>query len=144
MKDSVKITVYRWAGKKWFLRIDGECIECDLTVSQVRTLIARNPGWPVELEIKPWLNHLWESLRRGGWHPPVVLVEGKLLRQGTIPTLADLEAVVGRAIKAKGVAVGPKEGASCSRVRKTGAGLPPECSCKSPLTERDLNADSQN
>ncbi len=32
MKDSVKITVYRWAGKKWFLRIKGECIECDLTL----------------------------------------------------------------------------------------------------------------
>ena len=105
MKDSVKITVYRWAGKKWFLRIKGECIECDLTVSQVRTLVARNPGWPVEWEIKPWLSHLWESLRRGGWHPPVVLVDGKLVRQGTIPTLAELQAAVRRAFKAKGIVV---------------------------------------
>jgi hypothetical protein len=24
MRDPVKITVYRWAGQKWFLRIDGE------------------------------------------------------------------------------------------------------------------------
>ena len=103
MKDSVKITIYRWAGKKWFLRIKGECIECDLTVSQVRALIARNPNWPIEWEIKPWLNHLWESLRRGGWHPPVVLVDGKVVRQGTIPTLAELQAVICRAFERKGI-----------------------------------------
>jgi hypothetical protein len=101
MNDSVKITVYRWAGKKWFLRIQGECIECDLTVSQVRTVVARNSTWPIEWEIKPWLTHLWESLRRGGWHPPVVLVDGKLVRQGTIPTLAELQAAVHRAFEAK-------------------------------------------
>ena len=101
MKDSVKITVYRWEGKKWFLRIKSECIECDLTISQVRTLVARNPDWPLECEIKPWLSHLWESLRRGGWHPPVVLVDGTLVRQGTIPTLAELQAAVRGAFEAK-------------------------------------------
>jgi hypothetical protein len=105
MKNAVKITVYRWAGKKWFLHIDGECIECDLTVSQVRALLARNPNWPLELEIKPWLSHLWESLSRGGWHAPVVLVDGKLVRQGTIPTLAELQAVVRRAFEARGIDV---------------------------------------
>lgn len=104
MDNSVKITVYRWAGEKWFLRIDGECIECDLTVSQVRTLIARNPGWPVELEIKPWLSHVWESLRHGGWHAPVVLVAGKLVCQGTIPAIAALEAVVERALAERATA----------------------------------------
>jgi hypothetical protein len=101
MKDGVNVTVYRWAGKKWFLRIKGECIECDLTVSQVRSLIARNPGLPIEMEVKPWLSCLWESLRRGGWHPPVVLVEGKLVRQGTVPTLAELQAAVRRSFEAK-------------------------------------------
>lgn len=105
MKNTVKITVYRWAGKKWFLRIKGECIECDLTVGQVRTLVARNPGWPVEWEVKPWLSHLWEALGRGGWHPPVVLVDGKLVRQGTIPTLAELQVAVRRAFEARGIMV---------------------------------------
>jgi hypothetical protein len=105
MKDGVKITVYRWAGKKWFLRIEGECIECDLTVSQVRSLIARNPSLPIEMEIKPWLSYLWESLRRGGWHPPVVLVDGKLVRQGTVPTLAELQAAVRRCFEASRIMV---------------------------------------
>ncbi len=126
MKDSVKITVYRWAGKKWFLRIKGECIECDLTVSQVRTLVARNPNWPIEWEIKPWLSYLWESLRRGGWHPPVVLVDEKLVRQGTIPTLAELQVAVRRAFEAKGIVVKENRNASLQRVQpvEEGVGLP--------------------
>jgi len=116
MKDSVKITVYRWAGEKWFLHIKGECIECDLTVSQVRTLVARNPGWPVEWEIKPWLSHLWESLGRGGWLPPVVLVDEKLVRQGTIPTLAELRAAVRRAFEVKGIVVQEDRDASLQKM----------------------------
>lgn len=126
MKDLVKITVYRWADKKWFLRIKGECVECDLTVSQVRVLVARNPNWPIESEIKPWLTHLWESLRRGGWHPPVVLVDGKLVRQGTIPTLAELQAAVCRAFEAKGIAVKGNRSTSLHGAEPTeeGLGLP--------------------
>lgn len=123
MKDSVKITVYRWAGKKWFLRIQGECIECDLTVSQVRSLVARNPAWPVELELKPWLSHLWESLRRGGWHPPVVLVDGKLVRQGTIPTFAELQAFVRRALEAKGIVLKEDRNTSLQGGEPTKQGL---------------------
>jgi hypothetical protein len=105
--NSVKITIYRWAGKKWFLRIHGECVECDLTVSQVRTLAARNPSWPIELEIKPWLSHIWESLRLGGWHAPVLVVDGKLVRQGTIPTYPELEAAVRHALENRGIAIPP-------------------------------------
>ncbi len=103
MRESVKITVYRWAGEKWFLRIHGECLECDLVVGQVRRLISANPDWPVELDVKPWLSFVWESLRKGGWHAPVLLVDGKLVCQGTIPTLAELEAAVLRALENRGV-----------------------------------------
>lgn len=103
MKDSVKITVYRWAGKKWFLHIEGECIECDVTVSQVRRLVATNPHWPIELEVKPWLTHLWESLRHGGWHAPVLLVDGRLVQQGTVPTYPELELATRRALTKRGI-----------------------------------------
>ncbi len=106
LRNSVKITVYRWAGKKWFLEIHGDCIECDLALSQVRTLVARNAQWPIELEVKPWLSHVWESLRHGGWHAPVILVDRKLVRQGTIPTVAELQAAVLRAFEARGVVTG--------------------------------------
>ena len=100
MTDAIKITVYRWAGQKWFLRITGECVECDLVVGQVRRLLSAHPDWPVELEVKPWLTHLWEALRHGGWHPPVVFVGERLVRQGTIAPRAELEAAVQRALEA--------------------------------------------
>lgn len=99
MTDSIKIIVYRWAGKKWLSPISGECVECDVAVGQVRRLLSEHPDWPVELEVKPWLTHLWEALRHGGWHPPVVLVGERLVRQGTIPTRAELEFAVRRALK---------------------------------------------
>ena len=98
----IKITIYPWAGKKWFLRIRSECVECDLAVGQARALLAAHPDWPVELEVKPWLSHLWEALHRGGWHPPVVLVDDRLLRQGTVPTRAELSAAVRSALALRG------------------------------------------
>ena len=104
--EPVKVTVYRWAGKKWFLRIDGECIECDLAVGQVRRLVQANPTWPIQLEIKPWLTHVWESLRHGGWHAPVVLVDGIRIRQGTIPTMTELHVAVRRALEVRGADLG--------------------------------------
>lgn len=100
MTDAIKITVYRWAGQKWFFRISGECVECDLVVGQVKRLLSAHPDWPVELEVKPWLTHLWEALRHGGWHPPVVFVGERLVRQGTIATRTELEAAVRQALKA--------------------------------------------
>lgn len=100
MADSIKIVVYRWAGQKWFFRIASECVECDLVVWHVRRLLSAHPDWPVELEVKPWLSHLWEALWHGGWHPPVVLVAGRLVRQGTIVTRDELEAAVRQALKA--------------------------------------------
>ncbi len=99
MRDPIKIAVFPWAGQKWFFRIDSQCAECDLTVVQVRSLVSAHPDWPLEVEIKPWLRYLWESLRHGGWHAPVVMVDDRLLRQGTVPSRAELETAVRSALK---------------------------------------------
>ena len=98
MTKTVTITVFRYAGQKWFLRIRNECAECDLTVGQVKRWLSAHPDWPVRLAIKPWLNHLWESLRHGGWHAPVVVINGKLLTQGRVPTRLELERAVEQAL----------------------------------------------
>src|SRR3970040_418770 len=105
MAEPIKITIYRWAGQKWGFRIDSECVECALAVAQVRGLMTAHPDWPGELEVKPWLDHLWESLRHGGWHAPVVLVDGRLVRQGTVPTRVELEAAVRMAMERRGISV---------------------------------------
>jgi hypothetical protein len=103
MTDRVRITIYRWAGQKWFFRIRSECVECDLTVAQVQGLLSAHPDWPVEVEVKPWLTHLWESLLHGGWHAPVVLVDGRLVRQGTIPTRVELEEAIRHEFDRRGI-----------------------------------------
>ncbi len=106
MMNPLRITIYRWAGQKWFFRIRSECAECDLAVGQARAVLSAHPDWPVELEVKPWLTHLWEALRHGGWHAPVLLVDGQLLWQGTVPTRAELEVAVRGSLERRGTPLG--------------------------------------
>ena len=97
--DPIKVVLYRWAGEKWFFRIRTECLECDLAVGQLRGLVSAHPDWPLEVEVRPWLTRLWESLRKGGWHAPVVLVDGELVSQGRVPRHAELERAVHKALE---------------------------------------------
>ena len=101
MFPSIKVTLYRWAGSLGPFRITSECVECDFAVAAIRNLMTAHPEWPVEFEIKPWLDYAWEALRRGGWHAPVVVVNGRLAVQGRVPTRAELEQAVGRHFHSK-------------------------------------------
>ncbi len=103
MTEAIRITLYHWAGQKWVFRIRSECAECDLAVAQVQSLLSAHPHWPVRFETKPWLSYLWESLRHGGWHAPVVLVDGQVVKQGKVPTQKELEAAVRQASSRRGL-----------------------------------------
>lgn len=83
---TVQITIYRWEGALGPFRITSECLECDFTLAQVHSVLSSHPDWQVELQVKPWLNHCWEALLKGGWHAPVVLVDDKLISQGKVPS----------------------------------------------------------
>jgi hypothetical protein len=98
MSAIVKITIYRWAGKLGPFRITGECAECDFALAQARGALTSHPDWPVEIEVKPWLNHFWEALSCGGWHAPIVAVNGEMVSQGEIPDYGALERAVQRAL----------------------------------------------
>lgn len=94
----VTITVFRITGRQLFFTVpDRVCEECDLTVQVARSVADRHPG-RVVVEIKPWLNYLPSALRKGGWHPPVVLVEGRRVSQGVVPSPDTLEAAVVEAL----------------------------------------------
>lgn len=80
----VKIIMYRWAGSWGPFRIKIPCGECSLTQDVIRdTLSQELSGIDVDLEIREWWSEWWRPLRNGGWHAPIVMVEGKIISQGS-------------------------------------------------------------
>jgi len=61
------------------------CEECDLTIRQVRRVVAGLGRDDIAVEIRPWLRHAFEALRHGGWHAPVVTIDGRVFSQGIVP-----------------------------------------------------------
>ena len=83
------VTVYPMTGRQLFITVPHAiCEECDLTVRLVQRVASDLPH--VEVRIKPWFNNLFDALRRGGWHPPVVTIDGKVATQGVVPDEATL------------------------------------------------------
>jgi len=81
--DPVRITVYRWAGAWGPFRVNIPCGECALTGDVIRdTLENELTGIEVELETLDWLSHWWQPLVAGGWHAPIVMVDGRVVSQG--------------------------------------------------------------
>ena len=68
------------------------CEECDLTIRLVRNVVDELGLDDVRVEVKPWLRHMIDALRRGGWHAPVVTINGKVFTQGIVPEAAALKA----------------------------------------------------
>lgn len=79
----VKIQVFRWAGQWGPFKVKIPCGECALTGSIIEdTLKKECAGIPVDVDTKDWLSHWWQPLFKGGWHAPIVMVEGKVISQG--------------------------------------------------------------
>lgn len=95
IKKPVNITMYRWAGKKFGITIKSECEECDINSGILKDMKQKELiGRPVIIEIKPWLTNIWNSLFRGGWHAPVVLVDRKLFSQGVVINRSKLSKLI--------------------------------------------------
>lgn len=81
--DPVHITLYRWAGSWGPFRIKIPCGECSLTKDVLLDTFKHElSGIPLKLDICDWLSHWWRPLRSGGWHAPIVTVEGRVISQG--------------------------------------------------------------
>lgn len=79
----VKITLYRWAGQWGPFKVKIPCGECSLTQDVIAdTMAVELAGVPVELVARDWLSEWWRPLPKGGWHAPIVMVEGKVISQG--------------------------------------------------------------
>lgn len=81
----ILITMYRWAGRKFGITIKSECKECDINTAILKDMKEKEfANTDVAIEIKPWLTHVWESLRKGGWHAPVIMLEDRIFTQGIV------------------------------------------------------------
>ena len=79
----VKVTLYRWAGAWGPFKVKIPCGECSLTLDVIQdTLDQELAGVPVTLAVREWLSAWWRPLVKGGWHAPIVMVEGRVVSQG--------------------------------------------------------------
>ena len=79
----VEIKLFRWAGAWGPFSIKIPCGECSLTKDVIRdTLESELAEIPVTLHIHDWLTKWWLPLLKGGWHAPIVMVEGSVISQG--------------------------------------------------------------
>lgn len=101
----VHLVLYRWAGQWGPFKVNIPCGECSLTLDVINdTLETELDGIPVKLEIRDWLNEWWKPLMKGGWHAPIIIVEGKVISQGHALNRGVLtEAVIGAHVAHSGV-----------------------------------------
>ena len=82
-EQPVNIIVFRWAGTWGPFKVTIPCGECSLTGDVIADTIEHElDGISVELEMRDWLSEWWKPLAKGGWHAPIVMVEGKVISQG--------------------------------------------------------------
>lgn len=80
---AITITVFRWAGAWGPFKVTIPCGECSLTKDVIADTVENElDGIDVKVEMKDWLSEWWKPLLKGGWHAPIVLVDGKLVSQG--------------------------------------------------------------
>lgn len=101
----VKIILFRWAGSWGPFKVKIPCGECSLTLDVIKdTMAVELAGIPVELEVREWLSEWWKPLPKGGWHAPIVMVEGRLVSQGHALNRGLLtEAVIAAHVERSGV-----------------------------------------
>ena len=100
MNKLVNITVFRWAGAWGPFKVNIPCGECSLTKDIIQDCIDSDLSEiNVALEMRDWLSEWWKPLPKGGWHAPIVLVDGILVSQGAALNRGVLtQAVIERAV----------------------------------------------
>lgn len=80
--DPVEVRVYKFTGWQGPFKIpEAWCRECDLFV-RTADRAAEAVDAPVEVDVIPWVTHVFGALRFGGYHPPVLVVDGRRIAQG--------------------------------------------------------------
>jgi len=92
---NIDIIIYKMTGRQLFFNVPEKiCEECDLSIAMVKNVAKRMKGININIEVKQWFNNLLPVLLKGGWHPPVVMVNGKIFSQGIVPDAEKLESKI--------------------------------------------------
>ena len=86
--NKIQITIYRFTGKLGLFTIPKDwCQECDILIDMVQGVV-RELGIQekTDVKIRPWFLWAWfVFLRYFSWHAPMLIINGKLISQGTVP-----------------------------------------------------------
>jgi len=90
-EQAVAITVYVVTGWHGKLRVpESFCKECHIFTRRAQ-LAGEEVDTAVNISVRSWWTHFPWALRRGGYHPPVMVVGGKRLCQGhDVPTTEEV------------------------------------------------------
>jgi hypothetical protein len=129
IEPRVNVTVYRITGRQLFFTVNKSiCEECDLTIAAIRRALGEMETVEVNFRVKAWLNNLPIALMHGGYHPPVLVVDGKVISQGIVPGVEDIKKAVFRAWEGKSRArKGRGTGTPQTGVPRAPPSTEPEC-----------------
>ena len=99
--DQVEVLLYKWAGSWGPFKVRIPCGECSLTLDIIQDTFENElKGIPIRFTLREWLSEWWRPLPKGGWHAPIVMVDGKVVSQGNALNRGVLtEAVVNSHVK---------------------------------------------
>lgn len=83
--NTLDIKQYKWAGTWGPFTIKIPCGECSANEDIIKDVIEKDfAGQPISFQILPWLDNWWGVLLKGGWHAPVITINGKVIAQGKV------------------------------------------------------------
>lgn len=84
----IEVTIYRFTGSQGIFRVPKKwCEECDLLLAMVKKTVSElDIESKTQLTIKPWFLYWWQPLLKYmAWHAPILIINGEVISQGTIP-----------------------------------------------------------
>ena len=82
---AVEIIQYKWEGSWGPFKIKVECGECNITHGIIEDVLEKEfQGEDISFKTLPWLDNWYKVILKGGWHAPIVVVNGKVIEQGKV------------------------------------------------------------
>ena len=91
----MEIVIYKFTGWQWLFKIpESWCRECDLLVRATEKAMTSAGGNPDSLIILPWFLWFWKPLAHGGFHPPILTINGRIISQGIVPSVEEITSAI--------------------------------------------------